>query len=389
MCRKFAGMRTGYALLFIGAIGAQSRAATFTINYNGVPTDAQTCITYAANIWSGILVSDVPIKLLVSWLPLGTSTLGITFPNGRRDFANAPLDSTWYATSLANSIGNVELNPGENDIEIFLSSSANWYTGIDGNPAAGQYDLASIVLHEICHGLGFVGLSKKVGGDGSFGLLLSSDFSPLFTTFPWPQLDTLPSAFDRHLENNASNLLTDLVNPSTQLGAALSNNQVYFSGPLTNIANGGSHARVYAPSTFALGSSCVHLNESTYPAGNVNELMTPFSSAGVANHWPGPVCLGILRDIGWTLAPDVGITETVIDGDGLVCYPNPATTELWMRTGDDFGRGTVVISDPSGRPVMAARDHRSLDISVLADGIYIVIRTVDGSSMRGRFIKDQ
>jgi len=376
-------------LLLAGAFAVAfiARAATFTITYNTAPAEAQTAIQYSANIWSSILTSPVPIKLLVNWFPLGSSTLAITFPNGRRDFPSAPMDSTWYATSLANSIAGSELNLGENDIEIWINSGTNWYYGTDGMPGAGQYDLVSIALHEMCHGLGFVGLSKKISTTGSFGLLQASDFSPLFTTFPWPQLDTLPSVFDRHLENSSSNALIDLGNPSTPLGSAFTSNQVYFSGALANVANGGSHVRIYAPSTWALGSSCVHLNEATFPVGNVNELMTPFSAAHVANHWPGPVCLAILRDIGWTIAPDVGIAEETIDDPQLICYPDPATTQLWFALRDDEHVGAIVINDITGRSIIAAREQRSIDVSALAQGTYAITMMIDDRRSRGKFVK--
>ncbi len=369
------------------AIASLSRAATFTITYNAAPAEVQTAIQYSADIWSSILVSPVPIKLLVNWFPLGAATLGITFPNGRRDFPNAPMDSTWYATSLANSIAGNELNVGENDFEIWINSSTNWYYGTDGMPGVGQYDLVSIALHEMCHGLGFVGLSKKVSTTGSFGLLQASDFSPLFTTFPWPQLDTLPSVFDRHLENSSSNALIDLGNPSAPLGSAFTSNQVYFGGALANVANGGSHVRIYAPSAWALGSSCVHLNEATYPVGNANELMTPFSAAHVANHWPGPVCLAILRDIGWTIAPDVGIAEETIDVPQLICYPDPTTTELRFSLRHDERVGSIMINDITGRTMIAAKGQRSIDVSALAQGTYAITMIINDRPVCGKFMK--
>ncbi len=345
-----------------------SRGATIEVSYNLAPPDAQAAIDHAAGIWESILVSSVPINVLVTWAPLGTTTLGITFPNGRKDFPGAPLDSTWYVTALANSIAGAELNPGENDFEIFLNSSMDWYYGTDGNVGTGEYDLVSVALHEMGHGFGFVGLCKKTGSEGSFGLLQPTDFFPLFTTFPWPQLDTLPSVFDRHLVNNANASLTDLANPSNALGTALANNNVRFSGPMSDAANGGVHARIYAPSPFALGSSCVHLNESTYPVGNANELMTPFSSAGTANHWPGPVCIGVLQDIGWTIAPDAGVEEQ-FPSAALRVFPNPATDHISL-TGARFPE--VVLTDAQGRIMRQVEREEVIDVHDLPPGAYAI-----------------
>ncbi|MFN3876486.1 MAG: hypothetical protein ACK4L7_11310, partial [Flavobacteriales bacterium] len=126
-------------------------AATFVITHYGTPAEAQPAIERAADIWGGILYSEVLIKVAVSWFPLGGSALGVTFPNGRKDFPGAPLDSTWYASSLANSITGIELNPGEDDINVYLNASIGWYYGLDGNTPPGQYDLVTIALHELGH----------------------------------------------------------------------------------------------------------------------------------------------------------------------------------------------------------------------------------------------
>lgn len=342
-------------------------AATFTITHFGTPPEAQAAIAHAAVIWGGILVSDVPIKVSVSWSPLGGSTLGITFPNGRRDFQDAPEPSTWYATALANSIAGAELNPGEDDINVYLNSSSNWYYGLDGATPAGQYDLVSIALHELGHGLGFVGLAKKVGAEGSFGTLQASDFAPLITTFPWPEQDTLPGIFDRFLTSTANGPLIFLDNPGITLGTAFTSNQVYFNGANAMAANGGSTARIYAPSMFALGSSCVHLNEATYPAGNPNELMTPFSSAGQSNHWPGPIAIGVMRDIGWTVAPDVGVDEHSAFLGASVYVANN-----WIRIDGLSRTETIIVRDAQGRSMGSFRSDLGLDASGLPPGLYLV-----------------
>ncbi len=367
-------LRSLLPCLFALHLSAQATAATFTITHFGTPPDAQLAIQHAADIWGSILMSDVPIKVAVSWTALGTTTLGVTFPNGRRDFTNAPVMATWYATALANSIAGSELNAGEDDINVYLNSSTNWYTGTDGNTPAGQYDLVSVALHELGHGIGFVGLAKKVESEGSFGLLQASDFAPLITTFPWPQQDTLPGIFDRFLRAPTLEILVDVPNPSAQLGSFLTCNQLAWNGPNGLAASGGGTIRIYAPTTFALGSSCVHLNEATYPVGNPHELMTPFSSAGQSNHWPGAICIGMLRDIGWTLAPGVGLDEVFLDA-WLQVVPNPVTSQLMLNVDPAQANTTFNIVDLSGRTVLTALAQRAVDVSMLEAGTYSVTST--------------
>ncbi len=359
-------------------------AATFSITHLGTPADAQAAIAHAADIWGGILASPVTIKVRVLWFPLGSAALGVTFPNGRRDFPGAPLASTWYATALANSIAGLELNPGENDMDIYLNSGTNWYAGTDGQPSAGQHDLVTVALHELGHGLGFVGLSKKEAGVGSLGLVEMADFAPLSSSFPWPQLDTLPGVFDIFLADLQDGPLAQLLNPGAQLGDAMTGGQLYFNGPQVQAANGGQGARIYAPSTFALGSSCVHFNESTYPTGNANELMTPFSATGDANHWPGPLGLAVMQDIGWTLEPGVGVPERPMEAE-LTVWPVPATDLLHLRGAYAQQRAQVLIHDATGRLVLRLPWQETIPVGGLRPGTYTV-RMADDPG-RTRFIK--
>ena len=368
--------------------GTTTKATTFDITFIGTAPDAQAnaAVEHAADIWAGILVSDVPIKVRVAWFPLGAGTLGITFPNGRKDFISAPVAATWYATALANSITGSELNPGENDIDVFLNNdeiNIDWYTGLDGNPGGGQHDLVSVALHELGHGLGFVGLAKKIGTEGSFGLLEMADFFPLMTSFPWPELDTMPGIFDRFLQASTQEMLVDVPNPSAPLGSFFTSNQLRWNGPEGLQASGGATVRIYSPSTFALGSSCVHLNESTYPNSNPNELMTPFSSPGDANHWPGPICIGMLADIGWSIAPDVGLAE-LRNEDTWSVHPNPAEDRITLR-GEARHGTSITIRDAQGRIIRLQAFASAIDIATLQPGTYLL--QVDGSVAPARFVK--
>lgn len=353
------------------------RTASFDVNYTGFSPDATTAFEFAAGIWGSLLNSAVPIKVNAFFVPLLPGLLGITLPNGVKDFQGA-LSSTWYATALANSITGNEENEGEYDFDLYLNSGINWYYGTDGNCPAGQYDLVSIALHEMCHGLGFVGLSKVVSNTGSFGLLQASDFAPIVTSFPWPDLDTLPSIFDSKVVESDGNLLISYPNPSPELKTHFTGNQLYFEGEYATQMNNGIQPRMYAPSSFALGSSLVHLNESTYPAGNINELMTPFAGASNAVHDPGPIVMGILQDIGWSVNYAVGVNHIPEASKSLHLFPNPAASAIWLES-IHSDQGTFSITNALGQSVIRL-DYLPayLDIHWLTEGIYM-IRWNDGS----------
>ena len=375
------------ALSFSLLVSAQT--ATFSITYTGFTPQAQAAFQYAAGVWANTIISSVPIKVLVHFEAMPSSMLGITFPNGRKNFSGAALPDTWYSTSLANSIAGTELNPGEVDIEMYLNSSTNWYFDSTGTVPSGKYDFATIAIHELCHGLGFISLAKKTGTSGSFGMLLASDFFPFTTTYPWPNLDTLPSVFDRFLVTNLNQQLDTVPNPSTALGAEFSSNAVYFIGPNAKAANGGNKPKIYAPATFALGSSITHLDESTYPAGNPNELMTPNGNPAYSLHNPGPICIGILKDIGWNLNPANGINEKIKEENTFTVYPNPAHDYIF--TSCSFPKEkikSIELKNLLGEKVADLEYNSSNNIADLPNGIYFIIITTNDSRAVQKFIKN-
>lgn len=365
------------------------RTATFSITYTGYTTDAQTAFQYAADIWGSILVSNIPIKVNTYFTPLIPGLLGITLPNGRKNFPNAPLTDIWYSTSLANALADSELNSGENDVDLFLNSSINWYFGTDGNCPAGKYDFVSIALHELCHGLGFIGLGKVAGGIGSFGLVSASDFPGLVLSFPWPDLDTLPSVFDLHLQNFGETFLSSYTNPSSDLAAQFTSNSVWFYGDSSQAAS-PLRPRMYAPASFSLGSSLLHLNEATYPAGNINELMTPFSGTANAIHDPGPVTIGILKDIGWNVNYTVGVEEVTASNDAVIVFPNPVIDQfrVYPENSGLFAIDELEISDVTGRKLLDVKGPRfPIDVSNLPGGIFFCKVKSDDKIFITKFIK--
>jgi hypothetical protein len=87
------------------------------------------------------------------------------------------------------------------------------------------------------------------------------------------------------------------VNPSPALKTQLTGNLLYFNGPVVNSYLSAGRAKIYAPSTFEVGSSIAHLDEETYKTSDA--LMTPFISRGEAIHNPGMLVRSMLGDMGW------------------------------------------------------------------------------------------
>jgi hypothetical protein len=262
--------------------------AQFIVSYSGFTPEAQKAFQYAVDIWSSILVSSVPIRIQANWVQQDRGVLGSAGPTEIRVGSDGVQKANGiYAIALAEKIARRQLNnPDSADISASFNRNNNWYYGIDANPPSGQTDLVSVVLHEICHGLGFIGYFGAPD-NGNIGQYLSSGF---------------PGVYDHFIENGQGQRLvssTDLFpDNSNALFRQLTGNNLFLNGPMLR-QNTGQRAKIYAPSTFDRGSSIYHLDESTYPARSANSLMTPQLGNAEAVHSPGPLVLNIMSDMEW------------------------------------------------------------------------------------------
>ncbi len=259
---------------------AQPEAATITVAYTGFPAAAKTAFQRAVNIWKGLLTSSAPIKISASFTPLGTGVLGQAGPHFFWRFSSGATPNTWYPDALANKIYGSDIDPSADIIAQFSSNFPNWHYG-SGPAPAGKYDFTSVVLHEIGHGLGFVGAGFISGGKGT---VRAAGF---------------PFIYDRYTENNAGKAMLSFPDNSAALATQLQGGNLYFDSAQVRAANGNLRARLYAPAVFQPGSTYSHLNEATYPAGNANSLMTPQLGQGETIRSPGAITLAIFRTLGW------------------------------------------------------------------------------------------
>ncbi len=339
------------------------RAVVINVTYNGFTATQQAAFAYAVDIWAANLTSGVPIHIDATMSSLGGSTLGFAGPvTLRRNFSGAPQANTWYPIALANQLAGVDLAAGQDDITCTFNTDFNWYYGTDGNTPGGQYDFVSVVLHELGHGLGFVGSGNVSGGVGSYGTAGS------------------PYIYDRFAEEGDGTDIISYASGTTALGDALTSNSVYWFGPFAMTANGGTRPRLYAPSSWNGGSSYSHLNESTYPSGNANSLMTPFLGSAEAIHSPGPITYGMFEDMAWI----VGGCEiqSVVATNQFPC--NPATNTYSQQIQVSFinppASGFITING-SNYPILSSPQTVTMN-NLPSDGLSVDIAvsfTADGS----------
>jgi hypothetical protein len=292
------------------------------------PAAAQTAFQAAVDIWNTQIVSPVAIQVRACWFDFGDPTiLGGAGPVSIiRDFPSAPRTRTWYPVALANAIARTDLDPTDVDIEAdFASTFPSWYFGTDGNTPVGQWDFESAVLHELGHGLGFVGsfdgLNPTTGADQGLGYWGFNDLSGV---------GNLPLIFDRYALDGAGRDLLGYASGSAALGQALRSN-VAWRGANAVISNNNVRLKLYGPSVWQEGSSFSHLDEDTYPVASGNALMTPILDDGESEHAPGPILTGLFQDLGWApiCTPPSGSISTLFHPlPQARAYPAGTTIEV-------------------------------------------------------------
>jgi len=259
---------------------------SITVVYTGFSTEAKTAVEYAVSILEAVLPSDVKMTIKASWTKI--STAGVLGNSSITGFAGGwGIDAfepmAYYPVTVAEKIAGKSLNEDhEADVELILNSTAKWYLGTDGNTPVSKYDLVTVVIHELCHGLGFFDSMNAESSVGSYGI------------------GTIPIIYDKFVENLVEKRLTDTTlfsQNSKDLYDELVGGQLYFAGPLTRRYLSGGRARLYAPSTWDPGSSVSHLDE--LRTNQADALMTPYIDYGEAIHDPGILTMSILGDVGW------------------------------------------------------------------------------------------
>lgn len=322
--------------------GVNFRSVDIIVDYIGAwPPDAMAAFDFAVSIWEHHLTSTVPIRVEAEFTPLPTTpffVLGGARPAEYWRNFNAdpqPVPNTWYPVALANKLAEEDLNPNEVDIICRFTTNAelallglSWNFDPNTAPTATQIDFATVILHELAHGV-MGGASTFVNsfGVGAFG-------NGNFGGFP-----TIYDSFVIDCTNNDQ--LIDQPNNTVQLGDFLTNGNLCWGDETGNtdcMAN-GNPPQLFAPGTFQPGSSISHLDEGTYPAGDPNSLMTPSVGAGEQILQVGDLFLCMMEETGWMVDFTTGIE------DKLVIYEWPGH----ISEGQDFEfRATFYDEDPYG-----------------------------------------
>ena len=365
-------VRTNFRLMYFEG-ELLEKSANFEVSYISVPITAQKAIQTAIDTWASLVISAVPIRVQVTWG--GASGRSLAAAGATKIFRNSKgfsFQNTWYPVSLAEAILGRELNDNDTDIEVKINPAINWRTDNSKPVKANEYDLETVILHEIAHALG-ISSSFDIADDTKFGSWGGSSSKNELKSY---------YIYDFFIENNFQKQLVNeanFKNESDVLKTALTGNTLGFS--LKKGLLEGSNIKLFSPTTYIRGTSFSHFDETTYPTGTLNSLMTPsFSNQEVMNK-PGPLLLNCLLNLGWKINSNIG-AEVVKE---FRFYPNPVFDVLKVALVNSIPPRIVnlEIFNAMGQSVFLANQSSSnpffeIDMSSFIGGLYI-LKVQDGS----------
>ena len=327
--------------------------SSWTVTYESPASSQNACAAIstaqsdafnrAVATWSHAVASTEKITVDVCVQPLPEGQLGGAGPAGFQKFGGA-----YFPDALANAItganGNGAYDDGTAipDISAVFSNADLYYYGADpagisgatcsATPDSGCYDFESVVLHELGHGLGFVGsVDRNQAGHATYGMDPANG-------------DLTPFVYDLFTETTDGTPILKYGNFSTSLYNAVTGNVVYWNGPEGSAADAGREPRLYAPPSWLEGSSYSHLSDASYPQGDANSLMTPYAEAKDVTRDPGEVTLGMLRDMGWV--------TPALPGSAYVPLADPVQVLNWGIVNNGATKD-LVIAGANGVPANA------------------------------------
>lgn len=253
------------------------------------PGTVQQLAADAVDRWAWALDLEGPtVEIDLHWLPFGSAqTLAAAGPGRFVVDDRLPLADTRYPVALANHLLLEDHTPREvcdlgqdPEIVVLVNSAAGgleplWHTGPLPVPSD-RIDLASVLTHEIGHGLGFIG-SAEADTDG---------------TLAWPGDRGAPFVFDRFAVwcPDAVEVCSEPVPVSIGDVGRLTSNALWFDADDTTW-------KLFAPAEWNRGSSFAHLDETHY--SDENALMTPQLAPGEARRTVDQAALAIVDRLGY------------------------------------------------------------------------------------------
>lgn len=271
---------------------SKSRAAkSLKVSYSGTWTSAQrSAFNYAVDVWNNILNLNTEIEIKASLSDLGAGRLGGAAPTYLA-LVSRGANLYWVPGALGNQINGSDVSTSSHEITLSLGTDIDWYYGTDGRTPRSKVDFVSVVMHEICHGLGFFGSAKVGNSCGNSDVGCYGRQSQDGNVYAW--------YYDQFVEDRRGRSLLSVPNYSSSLkqflqGETNSASQRSLSGNLMFSGTSAAGFDLFTPSNWMQGSSYSHLDDR-------NEMMYYAFGRGHAKHHPGRA-LNVLKDLGYDIA---------------------------------------------------------------------------------------
>jgi len=205
--------------------------------------------------------------------------------------AAIPIVNGYDAGEVFHRLANNTNRFGGADMELTVDFTTwNWNSDL-GSPTPSEFDLFTVLLHEITHALGIASLTNPNG-------------TSYFSTLPAPNPTAVTfTSWDNLLQQSSGNLrVWDASTRAFQLAANGLNqgdNTIRFNG--TNATSSlGQAPPIYTPNPYQSGSSVSHW-QLTSPIPS-NAVMRPSVANGVSNRTYQAFEIQALKDLGYSLA---------------------------------------------------------------------------------------
>jgi hypothetical protein len=297
-------LKSGIFGCLLATVATSSAAINFQFSYTGSDgfldgsegATRQAALQDAANTLSSYFVtsSNVTINFEVNSYTTNNTTLASA---GSPTYYYVGVPDFYRTVIQEKVITGGDDNGGDADGNINWNWHHSW--GVGPTVPLGQFDMASVAMHEILHAMGF---ATRVGAPGTNG-----------TNIVW-------SVFDRYLVDSTGAALISATGVWQGLDSALTNGGLFFNGPNAMAANGGNPVALYAPASWSDGSSASHVDSSE---GIM--IMNPSVTSGDGTEGLGPIELGMLKDIGY------GVVGTIPEPSSTLLLLSGATFAISFR----------------------------------------------------------
>ncbi len=265
-------------LSFSFAQAEEPKPNVFSIKGAETPDSVMKVMDFCTNVWNEYISTEIPIQISVSWQELKSNVNAYAKPTNYYS-----VNGIYYPVALAEKLQGKNLNGNDADIEVVINKSLKWFLDPNKIPeslAKGQYDLTTTLIHELAHGLGYIGN-------------ITSDNLET-TEFP------MPTIFDMFVaDENGKSIVTKNGASFSLNNTLLTSNNLYWNGNFAK-AYCGEPLKLYAPEKFNSGSTVYHLDETKYETNSGLELMTPILDQLEIFRTPDIATISMLADLGWT-----------------------------------------------------------------------------------------